>query len=106
MPMLYLNPPFNIINGVSLFRDHADPLQYYYLPIAPHLSFVKDDVSKKRIPQIEVIKYRGRAGNGGFLSFDVNLGVEQSVLDDIKVELKRANKLSAPPRLAPVDVID
>jgi hypothetical protein len=106
MPMLYLNPPFNIINGVSLFRDHADPLQYYYLPIAPHLTVLKDDASKKRIPQIEVIKYRGRAGNGGFLSFDVNLGVEQSVLDDIKVELKRADKLSAQPRLAPVDVID
>ncbi len=104
--MLYLNPPFNIINGVSLFRDHADQLQYYYLPIAPHLSFEKDAPTGKRIPQIQVIKYRGRAGNGGFLSFDVNLGIEQSALDDIKAELKRVDKLPAPPRLAPVPLVD
>jgi len=103
--MLYLNPPFNIISGVSLFRDHEDPLQYYFLPVAPHLSFVKDP-GGKRIPQIEVIKYRGKAGTGGFLSFDVNLGVEQSTLDDIKAQLKRIDKLTALPRLAPVDVVD
>ena len=33
--MLYLNPPYFLINGVSIFPDHADPLQFYYLPMMP-----------------------------------------------------------------------
>ena len=104
--MLYLNPPYYLIEGISLFPDHADPLQYYFMPIAPHLTMTIDAISKKRIPSIEVIKYRGRAGNGGFLSFDVNLGVEQKVLEDIRTELKRLAKLKALPRLAPVPLVD
>jgi hypothetical protein len=73
--MLYLNPPYHIIEGVSLFPDHADPLQYYYLPLMPHLTTVEEN--NRSIPQIQLIKYRGRAGNGGFLNFDVNLGVDE-----------------------------
>lgn len=104
--MLYLNPPFHIIEGVSLLPDHADPLQYYFMPIAPHLTMTEDAQSGKRIPHIQVIKYRGRAGNGGFLSFDVNLGVEQSLLDEIKGKLKSAAKLPEKPRLAPIPLVD
>lgn len=104
--MLSLDPPFNIINGVSLLPDHLDKLHYYYQPINPNLSFEKDATTGKRIPKIQVIKYRGRAGNGGSLSFDVNLGIEQSALDDIKAELKRIDRLPAQPRLSPVPLVD
>jgi hypothetical protein len=104
--MLYLNPPFYFINGVTIFPDHEDPVQFYYLPAAPHLTQVTDTASGQRIPQIQLIEYRGEAGNGGFLNFDCNIGVEQDVLDDISDELKTQAKLRQPPRLAPVPIVD
>lgn len=104
--MLYLKPPFHMINGVSIFRDHADKEQYYYLPLAPKLTQIKDSSTGALVPQIQVINYRGSAGNGGFLSFDVNIGVEEDVLDDISRELQRLENLRNPPRLAPVPLVD
>ena len=85
--MLYLNPPFYIIDGVSIYPDHADPLQFYYLPVAPKLTKIKDEASGQVIPQIQIIKFRGEAGNGGFLNFDVNIGVDQNKLDIISAKL-------------------
>lgn len=104
--MLYMNPPYYIFDGVSVFSDHADPLQFYYLPMMPKLTLLTDPKTKKRIPQIQVIKFRGRAGGGGILNFDCNIGVEQDVLDDIRAEVKRLNRLSQTPRLAPVPLVD
>ncbi len=104
--MLYLNPPFHIISGVSIFSDHADPLQFYFLPLVPKLTQLKDIDSNDLIPQIQIIKYRGRAGNGGFLNFDVNLGINEAMLDDIRTELKRLQNLRDQPRLAPVPLVD
>jgi hypothetical protein len=104
--MLYLNPPFHLIEGVSLFSDHADPLQYYYLPMMPKLTLIADPSTGQKIPQIQLIKYRGKAGNGGFLNFDVNIGVEASTLAKIQDKLKQILGLSQPPRLAPVPLVD
>lgn len=104
--MLYLKPPFHLINGVSIFRDHADPLQYYFLPALPKLTRLQDPATKQRIPQIQLIRYRGKAGNGGFLNFDVNLGVEPEILEDIQAEIKRLEQLPKLPRLAPVPLVD
>src|SRR5215831_10207196 len=104
--MLYLNPPYNIINGLCLFCDHRDVGQWYFTPVAPHITMSKDAGSGKDIPHIQVIKYRGKAGNGGFLSVDVNLGVAQDVLDDVSRQLKKVAKLDQVPRLAPVPVVD
>jgi hypothetical protein len=103
--MLYFNPPYPIIEGVSLLPDHADPLQWYYMPLAPHLTMVND------LPQIEVIKYRGTtdAGtpvNGGFLNFDCNIGIDESTLRKIASKLQNMFSLSDVPRLAPVQVVD
>ncbi|MER3435375.1 MAG: hypothetical protein C4288_18710 [Leptolyngbya sp. ERB_1_1] len=104
--MLYLNPPFHIIEGVSLFCDHADPLQYYYLPLMPKLTTIVDQVTGQQIPQIQLIKYRGKAGNGGFLNFDVNIGIEEVTLEKIRQKLKQIANLSQAPRLAPVPLMD
>lgn len=104
--MLYLNPPFHIIEGVSLFADHADPLQYYYMPLSPHLTTVDDPTMGIAVPQIQLIKYRGDAGNGGFLNFDVNLGIEEDHLDDVRNKLRNIAELDDMPRLAPVPLID
>lgn len=104
--MLYLNPPFYFINGVTIFSDHEDPVQFYYLPAAPHLTQVVDMASGLHIPQIQLIEYSGEAGNGGFLNFDCNIGLEQAALDDLSDELKTQAKLRHPPRLAPVPIVD
>ncbi|NER82024.1 MAG: hypothetical protein F6K42_21175 [Leptolyngbya sp. SIO1D8] len=104
--MLYLKPPFHLINGVSIFRDHADERQYYYLPVAPKLTQLKDETTGDLIPQIQLVKYRGLSGNGGFLSFDVNIGIEEDALEEIRQELKRLEFLDEVPRLAPVPLID
>jgi hypothetical protein len=104
--MLYLNPPFHIIEGVSLFSDHADPLQYYYLPMMPKLTTIADSVTGQKIPQIQLIKYRGKAGNGGFLNFDVNIGIEEATLEKIRGKLRQIAGLNQAPRLAPVQIVD
>lgn len=104
--MLYLAPPFHIINRVTVFRDHEDPLQWYYLPGPPRLTQVPDIATGVLVPQLQVIEFRGSAGTGGFLNFDVNLGVDPEVLDDIREEIKRLERLPTVPRLAPVPLID
>lgn len=102
--MLYLKPPFHLINGVAVFTDHANDRQFYYMPAMPHLSTVPEVVNGTRIevPQIQLLKFRGGAGGGGFLTFEMNLGIEPSVLDDIAIELKRLFRLRDQPILAPV----
>src|SRR5215211_6933095 len=106
LAMLYLNPPFYVIDGVSLFPDHQDQLQYYYMPVAPQLTCLTDEATNERIPQIQLIKYRGRAGNGGFLNFDVNIGIEPDKLNEIAGKLQSKAGLPDTPRLAPVLPID
>jgi hypothetical protein len=104
--MLYLNPPYFIIDGVSLFCDHVDPLQFYYLPMAPHLSVSKDPVSGVDAPQLQLIEYTGAAGTGGFINFDVNLGLADDALETVKQKLRREANLSDTPKLAPVSFVD
>jgi hypothetical protein len=104
--VLYLNPPFHIIDGVSLFPDHEDPLQYYMLPLSPQLTVLTEPGSGQRIPQLQVIRFAGEAGTGGFLNFDVNIGADQQRIDAISEELRSRAGLDGTPRLAPVLVID
>ena len=107
--MLYLKPPFHIIEGTAVFADHANEQQFYFMPAMPHLTTIFDPAVGVNVPQIQLLKFRGGQGNGanngrggGFLTFDVNLGLEQSRLEDIKTELKRIYRLREDPILAPV----
>jgi hypothetical protein len=102
--MLFLKPPYQMINGIAVFSDHADELQYYYMPAAPHLSVEHDPVRNVDTPKIQLIKFRGGAGNGGFLTFEVNLGIAENALDDVKAELRHTRRLRDEPRLLPVPV--
>ena len=104
--MLYLNPPYYIINGVSVFGDHEDPLQFYYLPLGPKLVEIDDPAIGRKVPQIQLVRYRGTAGTGGFLSFDVDLGIDEDTLDEVRSKVKREKGLSQEPRLAPVPLVD
>jgi hypothetical protein len=109
--MLYLNPPYYVIDGVSLLPDHVDELQYYFSPLEPHLSTIDDASTGQSIPKIQVIKFAGRSSstgdlvNGGFLDFDCNLGIEPDRLAEIAEQLRGEAGLSDLPRLAPIPLI-
>ena len=104
--MIYLNPPFPLINGISLMPDHQDPNFFYYLPLAPRITQLKDATTGQQVPQIQLLEFRGSAGNGGFLNFDCNIGVDGNVLDDVAEELKRSLHLTRTPTLGPLPVVD
>jgi hypothetical protein len=104
--MLYLNSPYFVINGVSIFPDDKDPLQFYYLPMMPHLTMVTDPKTNVAAPQIQLIEYEGAAGTGGFLNFDVNIGIDQDALNEVSGQLQQQAKLTAQPRLSPVTFVD
>jgi hypothetical protein len=104
--MLYLNPPYVVVNGLTAYPDHADPLQWYYLPEQPRLSVRVND-SGQEIPAFSLLRFRSAAGhNGGMLSFDVDLRVDDDVLAEAASGIRSALRLPALPRLAPVQLED
>jgi hypothetical protein len=104
--MVYLNPPFPLIKGVSLLPDHERQDLLYYLPMSPHFTRVKDPRSGQNVPQFQLVRYRGDTGSGGILNFDVNVGVEPSLLEDVASECKRMLSLKKTPVLNPVPLFD
>src|SRR5215469_2296661 len=104
--MLYLNPPYFLINGVSIFPDSDDKLQFYYMPMMPHLTMVTDPTTSASTPQLTLIEYTGSAGTGGFLDFDVNLGLDDGALSEVTGILQRKLNLTQQPVLSPVTFVD
>ena len=103
--MLYLNPPFLVVNGVSVLPDHADALQWYYLPLGPQIVTRKEGGAE--IPAFSLIRFRGSGEpGGGLLNFDVHLGVTDDALDEIATEIRSRLSLDDKPRLAPVPLED
>ena len=108
--MLYLNPPYYLIDGVTLMPDHEDPQQFYFMPMSPHLSIMNE--GELKIPKIQVIKFTGRPTpaseivSGSFLDFDCNLGIEPERLAAIAEQLRGEASLSEAPRLAPIPLIN
>ena len=100
--MLYLNPPYFVIEGVSIFPDDSDPLQFYYLPLMPHLTMVTDPTTNVSAPQLQLIEYEGAAGTGGFLNLDVNLGLSDDLLAQVTSQVQNQMKLNSTPRMSPV----
>jgi hypothetical protein len=103
--VLYLNPPYFVINGVSVFPDDADSLQFYYLPMMPHFTMVTDAAGAS-LPQLQLIEYTGSAGSGGFINFDVNLGVAADELSAVAQQVQRQLNLNGQVRLSPVIFVD
>lgn len=104
--MLILKPPYYNIDGVIVFSDHANERQWYYAPASPRITTKFDPVLDKEIPQIGLIKYRGNAGTGGFLNFDVNLGFPEEKLDKVRRKIRALARLDEEPILAPVPISD
>ena len=103
--MLSLKGPFEVIRGVSVVADHEDAMQFYVLPLAPRLT-TRPDAAGRAVPQLQLIRFAGDAATGGFLNFDVDLGIPEETLDAIREQLRVSRKLSGPPRLAPPPVVD
>lgn len=95
--MMYLDAPFYEIDGVTLYSDYNDPMQFYYMPDKPELSMIQDGDTQK--PALLFIKYRedlddydgssNHPTGGGFLSFDVDLAYSSEKLNDIAKKLKQ-----------------
>ena len=105
--MLYLDAPYYFINGISIFRDHDNPLQFYYAMAQPRLRTTLDPATGKQVPRMQLIKYRSLvAGKGGFLTFEVHLGLSDAEIDMLAGEIKRLGRLTGTPRVVPIQPID
>ncbi|WP_225830090.1 hypothetical protein [Streptomyces sp. NK08204] len=100
--MLSLAPPFLSVNGFSLFPDHADPLQWYYLPMGPSIA-VRDE-GGAALPAFSLLEFRGDKDEttGGLLNFDVVLGPPadrlDSALDEVAGQIQSQLNLPDRPR--------
>ncbi len=104
--MIYFAPPYLQVDRLTILKDHADPLQFYFFPVAPRLALNPDGT-----PSFLFVKYRqdlsnlpqGSEPGGGFLNFDVDLHVDQSELDQAITQIKHQMNLEQTPRLAALD---
>ncbi len=97
--MLLLDSRCAVLDGVSVFPDHVDPLQWYYLPPHPHLTVIDG------VPMFQLVGFRG-SRTGGLLSFDCNIGLEQAQIDALQQKIASTFDLDDKPRLAPVPPVD
>jgi hypothetical protein len=102
--MIYLAAPLFVINGLTIMRDDADPLQYYYYPNNPQLALNPDGT-----PTFLFIKFKnnqpvppGVESGGGFLNFDVDLRVDSDTLDEATRQIRSQMSLDQNPRLVPL----
>ena len=99
--MLSLDKPLNI-DGIAVFRDHADPNQFWYLPGPVQLAR-RPDSSRAAFSFIKYKPAVAGAGikGGGFAMFETTLA-----LDPNKEQTVKAAVLTEPgvtqPRLSPV----
>jgi hypothetical protein len=68
----------------------------------PRLVTVRDPVTGTDIPQISLIKFKGEAGNGGFLNFAVDLAIDEAILDEVRLQYKALMQLRENPILSPI----
>ena len=63
----------------------------------PHLSTEPDPVTGAPVPRLQLLEFRGGAGNGGFLTFQVDVGFPPEKLDALRSELRRIHRLATTP---------
>jgi hypothetical protein len=100
--MLLLGSKTFTVGGVTVFSDHADPSQFWYLP-APVVLEKRDDGE----PQFTLIKYRPAAvtagvKGGGFLMFTAALPIDTTKQDEIQAQIASYFPDVTDPRLSPV----
>lgn len=94
--MLLLDTDQQMIEGVQVFADHADPNQFWFCNMQPRL--VEATPGRKAF---SLIRYRTEdRTSGGFLSFECDLSVDRGVLERIKSSLRRF--CPGRPKLSPI----
>ncbi|MBK7820437.1 MAG: hypothetical protein IPJ61_05020 [Tessaracoccus sp.] len=96
--MLQLGTGMKTVEGVTVFPDHADENQYWYLPA--HLEIARRQPDNW--PQFSFIKYKraataGGVEGGGFLMFTVALTLPEAVERKIRAEIPANANLTAVP---------
>lgn len=96
--MLQLGSGMQTIEGVTVFPDHADPEQYWYLPA--HLEIARRPADDW--PQFSFIKYKRAATadgveGGGFLMFTVALTLPEEVERKVRAAIPGGARLTAVP---------
>jgi hypothetical protein len=94
--MLSLDAPIGPIHGVLVFKDTGDPDLHYYVPQRPRLA--RND----GVPELVFMIFQRditdnpafdadtkQALGGGFVTFTVDLSVDDAVLDAVKEDLRR-----------------
>lgn len=78
------------VGTVLLFRDHADPHGYHYMPLGPHLATWPDGT-----PKFSFIQYvrTGKEITGGILHFLCTYGLTPEELEKARRDLTRVDKL-------------
>ncbi len=107
--MLYLHPPFYEFEDVQIFSDFHDPLQFYYVPAAPHLA--TDEMGR---PAIRFIAFKQNLDEleaddeeaVGVLVFDTSLGWPEQTLESVRQKLRQELELDSEPRLVPLPYRD
>jgi hypothetical protein len=97
--MLLLDSRCAVLDGISVFPDHVDPLQWYYLFTQPHLTVVDGT------PRFQLVGFRG-SQQGGLLSFDCNIGLDQARISALQSRIRSQFDLDGDPRLASVPLED
>lgn len=103
--MLLLDSRSMVVDGVCVFPDHADEGVWYYQPTMPHLTTTTNPVTGQQDPSFLLLAYTGSEGAGGFLNFDVNVGLPADKLADIAQQIADAQNLRDTPRVVPVPLV-
>ncbi|MER9115693.1 hypothetical protein NKH93_03605 [Mesorhizobium sp. M0954] len=101
--MLMMGSKTVTVEGVTVFADHADPAQFWYLPAPVVLA------EREGVPQFTLIRYRPAVAGagvkgGGFLMMEVELRLDPEVERKIIGAVARFS--NGTPRLTPVPFDD
>ncbi|HEX9781468.1 MAG TPA: hypothetical protein VGA56_01905, partial [Opitutaceae bacterium] len=106
--MLYLDSPIGLINRLMIHRDHENPNLLYFVPERPRLA--RND----GVPEFVFMKFRRDITDnrdfdadkdslgGGFLSFTVDLSVDDKQLESVKRDLRKFLPAGGQVQLAPI----
>jgi hypothetical protein len=89
--MLYLDSPIGPIHGLMIYKDHADPNTFYYIPERPRLARNEEG------PEFIFLKYRRDITDnpqlsqqqlgGAFLAFTTDLGIDDDTAQAVKAQI-------------------
>ena len=99
--MLLLGSRTITVEGITVFPDHADPDQFWYLPGPVQLARRPDGDQAFTFIKYKPAAVAGGAKGGGFVMFQVDLRLEKDLERRITSSLRSIAKgrprLSAPP---------